>query len=85
MPWAERICRLLEDGHWEAVLNELDPEEKYEGAVNLYHYIETNKEHIDYPQHREKGWFIGSGAVESGCWERDVDDFVSSTKTERIT
>ncbi len=66
VPWAERICGLLEDGHWEAVLNELDPGEKYDGAVSLYHYIETNKEHINYPQYKEKGWFVGSGAVESG-------------------
>lgn len=66
VPWAERICELLEDGCWETVLGELDPEEKYDNAVNLYGYIDGNKEHINYPQYKEKGWFVGSGAIESG-------------------
>lgn len=63
---AERICELLEDGCWETVLGELDPEEKYDNAVNLYDYIDGNKEHINYPHYKEKGWFVGSGAIESG-------------------
>lgn len=66
VPWSEQICGLLEDGRWEEVLAELDPEEKYENTVNLYHYIERNKEHIDYPKYKANGWFVGSGAIESG-------------------
>lgn len=65
-PWAERVCGQLEDGRWEEVLAGLNPEEKYENAVNLYHYIDSNKEHIDYPRYKENGWFVGSGAIESG-------------------
>ncbi len=64
--WAEEICNLLENGEWKAVLDKLDPEETYENTVNIYHYIDNNKEHIDYPLYKEKGWFVGSGAIESG-------------------
>jgi len=64
--WAEEIGDLLEKGKWEDVLKELNPEETYENTVDLYHYIYRNREHIDYPEYKEKGWFVGSGAIESG-------------------
>lgn len=65
-PWAELVCTKLEDGHWEEVLMGLDPREQYDNTVNLYHYIDSNRGHIDYPSYKEKGWFLGSGAIESG-------------------
>jgi hypothetical protein len=34
--------------------------------VNLYDYIENNIDNIDYAKYLKKGYFIGSGAVESG-------------------
>lgn len=48
------------------MLENLDPEEKCENCVNLDHYICTNQEHINYPEYESKGYFIGSGAIESG-------------------
>lgn len=65
-PWAERICRLLEDGKSGNVLKELNPDENYSNCVNLYHYITTHLEHINYPEYKRKGYFCGSGAIESG-------------------
>ena len=65
-PWAEKINGLLEDGKTGEVLTMLDQNEKYANCVNLYHYITEHKEHINYPQYREKGYFCGSGAIESG-------------------
>lgn len=65
VPWADAICEKLADGKWEDVLRQLDPNETYKNTVNLHHYIEANKEHIDYPRYKEQGYFIGSGAVES--------------------
>lgn len=68
-PWAKDICSRLEDGKWKSVLDDL---EKYKslppkpGQVNLYTYISNNKDNIDYPAYREKGYFVGSGAIESG-------------------
>lgn len=66
IPWAERICGLLEKGLADLVLKELDPDEKYANCVNLHHYISTHRNHINYPEYREKGYFCGSGAIESG-------------------
>lgn len=66
IPWAERICRLLEDGKSKDVLNELDPDENYSNCVNLHHYITMHREHINYPEYKKKGYFCGSGAIESG-------------------
>ena len=36
------------------------------GSVNLYTYIENNRDNIDYPAYRAMGLFVGSGAIESG-------------------
>ena len=66
IPWADRICSLLENGNSETVLNELNPDEKYSNCVNLYHYISEHIEHINYPEYKAKGYFCGSGAIESG-------------------
>ena len=66
VPWAERISDLLEDGKSDKVLEELDPDEKYANCVNLHHYISEHKGHINYPEYKAKGYFCGSGAVESG-------------------
>lgn len=64
-PWAENICTLLKEGNWRSVLKDLDPGEKYPNTVNLYHYIDTNKNHMNYPEYIKRGLFIGSGAIES--------------------
>ena len=36
------------------------------GVVNLYKYMTNNKERINYNSFEEKGYYIGSGAIESG-------------------
>lgn len=68
-PWAEKICTRLENGEWKDVLKSL---EKYKdrpsrpGCVNLYTYINNNTNNINYPAYRQQGFFVGSGAIESG-------------------
>jgi len=65
-PWAEGIRAKLEEGRMEEVLQELPEEEKMPtGVVNLRTYIENNKEKINYPEYKKKGYFVGSGAIES--------------------
>lgn len=66
VPWAEHISGLLEQGSADTVLKALDPNETYTNCVNLYHYLTTHRDHINYPDYKEKGYFCGSGAVESG-------------------
>jgi hypothetical protein len=69
-PWAEQVCADLKDGKYKDVLRELNnPSGKRKpsgSTVNLYGYIENNSNNIDYPIYIAKGYFIGSGAIESG-------------------
>lgn len=76
VPWWKDVCRQLESGKWEDVLKrpevaaykDKDSEENKlrNGVVNIYSYIWNNREFIDYPTYKEKGYFVGSGAIESG-------------------
>lgn len=68
-PWAKRICALLKASNYKLVLQELAPvnDKKPNGCpVNLYAYISNNAKNIDYATYEKKGYFIGSGAIESG-------------------
>ena len=68
-PWAEDLCKRLKASKYDEVLRDL---RKYREepppncAVNLYNYIENNIHNIDYAKYQEEGYFIGSGAIESG-------------------
>jgi len=69
MPWAKRICDHLRASRYKLVLQELEPSKdvKPNGcSVNLYGYISNNINNIDYALYERKGYFIGSGAIESG-------------------
>ena len=66
VPWAKAVCLKLENGEWKEVLERLDPGEKYPNCVNLHHYIQANRNSMDYPEYQKKGYFMGSGAIESG-------------------
>ena len=68
--WVNDIRQKLEDGKWNEVLS--DPSviankdiKTTGGKVNLYKYIDDRKDQIDYPLFRAKGYFVGSGAIES--------------------
>jgi len=68
-PWAKTICDLLKKSQYKHVLRELEPykDSKPNGCtVNLYGYISNNIRNIDYAAYIERGYFIGSGAIESG-------------------
>ncbi len=69
VPWSERICEMLKKGKSKEVIEELRSLPKLykmKNSVNLLHYIETNMKRIEYPKYIEQGFFIGSGAIESG-------------------
>lgn len=69
VPWAKRICAHLKLSQYKLVLQELEPTKdvKPDGChVNLYGYISNNIKNIDYALYEKKGYFIGSGAIESG-------------------
>ncbi len=68
-PWAESICRELKAGEHQKVLKEIAAYKDKSlpaGTVNLYTYIVNNINNINYPEYESEGYFIGSGAIESG-------------------
>jgi hypothetical protein len=68
-PWAEDLCDRLKAGKYYEVLHDLrEYREKplSNSDINLYNYIENNINNIDYAKYQQKGYFIGSGAIESG-------------------
>ena len=68
--WAQDICDSLKSSQHESVLRDLSAfkdEKKIAGCpVNLHLYISNNVKNIDYVSYESKGYFIGSGAIESG-------------------
>jgi hypothetical protein len=68
-PWAKEVCEKLKKGHFEQVLEELRPfKDKAPDncPVNLFGYISNNIKNINYAEYEKRGYFIGSGAIESG-------------------
>ena len=66
VPWAEAFIDKVEKGKVDEVLPLLPEDEKPPtGVVNLRTYILNNIDKIDYPTYKEKGYFVGSGAIES--------------------
>ena len=69
IPWAKSACAHLKTSQYNLVLREIEPfkDNPPNGcAVNLYGYIMNNCKNIDYVTYQGKGYFIGSGAIESG-------------------
>ena len=66
--WAETICEKLKKSRYNEVLSELEtyPKKPNGCTVNLHGYITNNINNIDYATYLKKGYFIGSGAIESG-------------------
>ena len=67
-PWAKDICKKIRKGGFRQVLDELNVVERAPNncPVNLFGYITNNINNIDYASYEKKGFFIGSGAIESG-------------------
>lgn len=69
IPWATRVCNDLKNSRYINVLKELKNMDRKlinKSSINLYGYISNNINNIDYATYQEKGYFIGSGAIESG-------------------
>ena len=65
-PWAESVIWKIEKGKAAEVLKLLPPEESLPtGVVNLRTYLTNNINKVNYPYYKEKGYFVGSGAIES--------------------
>jgi len=67
--WAEKACIALKKSQYASVLEELKSHSTGHMSkcpVNLHGYITNNVNNIDYATYEQKGYFIGSGAIESG-------------------
>jgi len=68
-PWAEDLCERLKASKYDEVLQDLRAYKDKPPPncnVNLYNYIQNNLSNIDYVKYQQEGYFIGSGAIESG-------------------
>ena len=66
--YADSLCGMIEEGDITGLLKELEKyrdEDTPEGVPNLYTYIDNHKDGMDYPSYKKKGYFVGSGAIES--------------------
>ena len=67
--WAKNIMKKIEDGDVTKALK-IMKKENYENlpksVPNILGYIQNNINKIDYPVYKEAGYFVGSGAIESG-------------------
>ena len=64
--WAEDFICKIEKGKVADAINLLPKSEELpSGVPNLRTYISNNLDKINYPEYREKGYFVGSGAIES--------------------
>lgn len=65
--WANEMCALLKASEWVKVLDDVEGRKKPSLCpVDLYGYIKNNIANIDYKHYLAEGYFIGSGAIESG-------------------
>jgi hypothetical protein len=68
-PWADDIIKKLKDGEKHEVLRILSKFKNRKlpkNTVNLYTYVISNFDRIDYKLYAESGYYVGSGAIESG-------------------
>jgi hypothetical protein len=68
-PWASDVCKALRKSRHADVLRDLKgfgTKGLDSCTVNLHTYISNNVNNIDYATYESKGYFIGSGAIESG-------------------
>jgi len=64
--WAEAAADKIWAGLVDELLENLPSNEKLPaGTTNLKTYLSNNRDRIHYSQYRDKGYFIGSGPIES--------------------
>ena len=64
--WAETIIDKVEKGLIDEVFDILEQNKIEDDTVNLKSYIQNNIDKINYNFYKQQGWFVGSGAIESG-------------------
>jgi hypothetical protein len=68
LPWAKEVSDLFKKSKFEQAISLIikSTKNKFKDNLNkLLNYLDHNKENIDYANYLSKGFFIGSGAIES--------------------
>jgi hypothetical protein len=66
--WSKKLIKYIEEGKIKKVIQEIEKIEAPTLAntvVNLKTYIKNNEDKIQYQEYIEKGYYIGSGSIES--------------------
>ena len=69
IPWAEKIIELFKNSEISealAMIKLYKNRKLPKRVVNLYTYVQNNINKIDYKSYADRGYYIGSGAIESG-------------------
>jgi len=69
IPWAEDMIDKFKNSKIKEaieILGRYKNRKLPKGVVNLHSYVTNNIEKIDYKHYKEKGYYVGSGAIESG-------------------
>jgi hypothetical protein len=67
--WAKEVIDAATTGKVDEAIKIVEArklEKVPDGVVNLYTYLTNNRDRIDYKAYKDKGYYIGSGAIESG-------------------
>jgi hypothetical protein len=68
-PWSNAVCELFKSIKTQEgikMINGLGKKLLSKSKFNLIGYISNNIDNIDYARYKKEGWYIGSGAIESG-------------------
>jgi len=68
-PWAEDVMVKFKTGKKEEALEQIEKlfnGKLPKGTVNLPTYVRNNMDRIDYARYAGQGYYVGSGAIESG-------------------
>jgi hypothetical protein len=64
--WSETVLKEIKEGKIDDVVNKLPDKTNNEETPDLKGYLINNKGRMNYQEYKEKGYCIGSGAIESG-------------------
>lgn len=66
--YAKKLNDLIDAGDVDGLLKATEPYKKWKsrnGILNFHTYVESHKNCMNYPEYENKGYFVGSGAIES--------------------
>jgi hypothetical protein len=66
--YAQKLYKLIDDGDIDGLIKETEPYKEWKprnGILNFHTYVCSHQKCMNYPEYERKGYFVGSGAIES--------------------